>query len=177
LVTLDKIRDAAGRIGGKVHVTPVVTSTALEEMIGRSVFFICDLFQKTGSLKARGTCNAIHLMPEGYNQVVAHSSGNHAQALAWAAKSRGLKAHVVMPQTAPTAKVAAARGYGAEVTFCEPTLEARRAIVEGIMSGSITGARSDNSKNDGIRSMVVQSSNNPTVICGQGTVGLEFVEQ
>ncbi|CAN0383685.1 unnamed protein product, partial [Discosporangium mesarthrocarpum] len=88
------------------------------------------------------------------------------QALAWAAKSRGLKAHVVMPRTVPTAKVAAARGHGAVVTFCEPTLEARRATVEGIMSGSITGA-----------SMLVQSSNNPTVICGQGTVGLEFVEQ
>ncbi|CAN0575376.1 unnamed protein product, partial [Ectocarpus sp. 12 AP-2014] len=112
-LSLAGIREAADRISPHTQVTPVLTCGALNEMSGREVFFKCELFQKTGSFKARGACNAVLLTPPECPCVVTHSSGNHAQALAWAASVRGIPAQIVMPRSCMAVKVDAVRGYGA----------------------------------------------------------------
>src|SRR5262245_2096385 len=113
--TLDDVRAAAERIAGLAHRTPVVTCATLDRLAGRALFFKCENLQKVGAFKFRGACNAVlKLSPdEARRGVVTHSSGNHAQALALAAKLRGIPATIVMPRNAPPVKRRAVEGYGA----------------------------------------------------------------
>ena len=113
---LASIRAAQRRIEPFIHRTPVLTSATLDAVSGRRLWFKCELFQKTGSFKFRGATNAVRMLEEqaAAKGVVTHSSGNHAQALALAARMRGIPAHVVMPSNSAEIKKAAVRGYGAE---------------------------------------------------------------
>ena len=131
-VTLETIREAAGRLAPWVHKTPVLTSRTLDGRCGGSVFFKCENFQKVGAFKFRGAMNALLQLDETHRAagVVTHSSGNHGQALAAAGQILGIPVCVVMPRTAPAVKRAAVEGYGARVVACEPTLAAREAAVD-----------------------------------------------
>ncbi len=165
MVDLQDIRDAAKRIKPFARRTPVETCGMLDELAGRSVFLKCENLQKVGAFKFRGACNAVMGLDddEASRGVVTHSSGNHAQALALAAKTRGIKATIVMPRDAPRVKRAGVEGYGATVVECEPTQEARernaRAIVE----------------RDGATFISPYDDNR--IIAGQGTTYLELHEQ
>src|ERR671932_1688336 len=130
--TIDDVRAAARRIAGRAHRTPVLTSASLDELAGAKLFFKCENFQRAGAFKFRGACNAVLALPEerAARGVVTHSSGNHAAALALAARLRGIPAHVVMPADAPGVKQQAVRAYGGHITFCEPTLAARQATAD-----------------------------------------------
>src|SRR3954454_8775448 len=120
---LAAVREAAARIAPFVRRTPVMTSRTVDQFAGRAVFFKCENLQTTGAFKYRGATNAVQkLTPEqAASGVVTHSSGNHAQALALAARVRGIPAYIVMPRTAPQVKMAAVEGYGGTVPLCEPT--------------------------------------------------------
>ena len=163
--SLSDIRDAAQRIVGHAHRPPVFTSTALDELAGCQLFFKCENFQKIGAFKFRGAMNAIACLSEEEAQrgVVTHSSGNHAQAVALAAKLRGISATIVMPTSAPAVKKRAVLGYGATVVDCAPTLEARETTTADVIAR--TGAT------------LVHAYDNDNVIAGQGTVGLELLDQ
>ncbi|XP_003725943.2 serine racemase [Strongylocentrotus purpuratus] len=169
-VNLNAIEEAAQRVKGHIHVTPVMTCGMLNNMApGRNLFFKCELLQKTGSFKIRGALNAVTKLveglPEGHEKpkVVTHSSGNFGQALAYAAQLRDLGAYVVMPETAPKCKVNAVKGYGAEVITCKPTEESRRTTGEEVQRR--TGAH------------FFSPSQTYDVIAGQGTIGLELLDQ
>jgi threonine dehydratase len=132
-------------------------------MVGASLFFKCENFQKVGAFKFRGACNAVFSLSEqeAGRGVATHSSGNHAAALALAARWRGISATIVMPYTAPAIKKAAVAGYGARVVFCEPTLKAREETLAAEVARS--GAT------------VVHPYNDERVIAGQGTAALELL--
>ena len=122
------ILEAAERIKPFVKETPVLTSSTLNELSGgRHLFFKCEIFQKVGAFKFRGASNAILKLTddEAKQGVVTHSSGNHAQALALAARLRGIPAYIIMPKTAPVIKKKAVAGYGGRIYECEPNLAAR----------------------------------------------------
>jgi threonine dehydratase len=155
--TLADIRAAAGRIAPYAHRTPVLTCAALDERLGARIFLKCESFQKVGAFKFRGAANAVFSLDAAAaaRGVATHSSGNHAQALALAARLRGIPAFIVMPDNAPAVKKAAVAGYGGHITYCEPTLE--RVVQE-------TGA------------VVVHPYNDDRVIAGQGTAALELLE-
>src|SRR5215212_2311471 len=120
------IRAARERIARYVHVTPVITSRSLDELMGAHLYLKCENFQKVGAFKARGACNAVFSLAdtEAAHGVVTHSSGNHGAALAYAASRRGIAAHVVMPDNAPKIKIANVEGFGAKVHFCAPNVPA-----------------------------------------------------
>lgn len=162
--TLYDIRKAAERIGPYIHRTPVLTNESLNRKIGVQVYLKCENFQKVGAFKFRGACNAVFSLSEEEAAcgVSTHSSGNHAQALALAAKLRGIPAYIVMPDNAPGVKKAAVAGYGGQITFCEPTLEAREAMLAKLV--------------DATGSAVIHPYNNERVIAGQGTAALELLE-
>jgi threonine dehydratase len=164
-ITPADVQAAAGRIAGVAHRTPVMTCTTLDELAGRKLFFKCENFQKVGAFKFRGACNAVSILTneEAARGVVTHSSGNHAQALALAAKMRGVPAYIVMPETASPVKQAAVEGYGAEVILCRPTLEARETTADEVQQR--TGAT------------FIHPYDHPHIIAGQGTATLELVEQ
>jgi threonine dehydratase len=164
-ITLDDVRDAARRIAGWAHVTPVMMCSTLNRRAGKSLFLKCEQWQKVGAFKFRGACNAVRkLTPEtAANGVVTHSSGNHAQALALAARMRGIPAHVVMPRNAPQVKRRAVEDYGARVILCEPTLAARETTTAQVQAD--TGAT------------LIPPYNHPDVMAGQGTIALELAEQ
>ncbi len=163
--TFDDVRAAAERIRPWAHRTPVLTCASLDEMAGAQLFFKCENFQRTGAFKFRGATNAVlALSHEQVRRGVAtHSSGNHAAALALAARLRGVAAHVVMPRSSKAIKRAAVAGYGGRVVLCEPTLAAREATLESVVAA--TGAT------------VVHPYNDPMVIAGQGTAALELLEE
>ena len=161
-VTPADVVDAAKRVEPHVHRTPVLTCNGLDELAGRSLKFKCEVFQRTGSFKIRGATNAALQAPPNA-PLVTHSSGNHAQALALAARSTGREAHVVMPRTAPAVKRAAVEGYGAHITLCEPTNAAR--------------ADAAAKKTEEVQGYFVHPSNEPRVISGQGSVAVEFLDQ
>jgi len=162
---LRSIRAAAERISEAAHVTPVMTSSSLDEIAGRSLFFKCENFQKMGAFKFRGALNAVQLLSDEAAQrgVVTHSSGNFAQALALAARARGVPAYIVMPSNAPEVKRRAVLGYGGQVTLCEPTLQARTETAARIQQES--GAT------------LVHPYDHPDVIAGQGTIAVELLDQ
>ena len=161
--TFEDVLAAAERILGRVHRTPVMTSRAIDEIAGAQLHFKCENLQKVGAFKARGATNAVLSLDDetAGRGVATHSSGNHAAALAFAAASRGIRAHVVMPSSAPPVKKAAVAGYGAEITECEPTLEAREATLAKVVER--TGAT------------FIHAYDNPNVIAGQGTAVLELM--
>ena len=163
--SIDDVRAAAERIKGVGHRTPVLTSKTLDQLAGRKLFFKCENFQKVGAFKFRGGWNAVSMLSDGEAEkgVCTHSSGNHAQAVAYSAQKRGIPAYIVMPNNSPDVKLNAVKGYGANVTLCEPTLEARRTTLDGIAKK--TGAA------------VIHPFNNPNVIAGQGTAALELIEE
>lgn len=159
----EDIQAAAEAIAPHVHRTPVLTSRQLDAISDASLFFKCENFQKVGAFKFRGATNAVMNLTEeqGANGVVTHSSGNHAAALAHAAVSRGVKAYIVMPSSAPEVKKRAVEGYGAEITYCEPTLEAREAAAAEVMA--TTGAT------------MIHPFDNFHIIAGQGTAAMEML--
>ena len=162
-VSADDVERAALRIAGEVHRTPVVTCRSLDLDVGAQVFMKCENFQRVGAFKFRGASNAIIALDEAVARrgVACHSSGNHAQAVALAARRRGIPATVVMPVNAPAVKRAAVEGYGARIVDCEPTPEARAAGVAEVVAA--TGAAE------------IHPFDNDFVIAGQGTAALELV--
>ena len=165
MVTFADVSHAAARIAGRVHRTPVLSCGAIDEAAGASVFFKCENFQKVGAFKMRGATNAVLSLTdrEAEPGVATHSSGNHAQALALAARLRGIPAYVVMPTSAPAVKRAAVAGYGAEIIDCEPTLAARESTLQQVVDR--TGAT------------FIHPYNNEQIIAGQGTAALELLEE
>jgi len=162
--TLNDIRAAAQRIKPYIHRTPVLTNESLDQRTDAQVYLKCENFQKVGAFKFRGACNAVFSLgdDEAAQGVSTHSSGNHAQALALAAKLRGIPAYIVMPRNAPKVKKEAVVGYGGQITFCEPTLEARESTLAKIAEE--TG------------STIIHPYDSERVIAGQGTVALELLE-
>jgi len=162
---LQDVRAAAQRIAGRAHRTPVTTCATIDRLVGRRVFFKCEHLQKVGAFKFRGACNAVMKLPEelATQGVVTHSSGNHAQAVALAARMRGIEAHIVMPSNALAVKRRAVEGYGGHVVECEPTLEARETTAAAVIAE--TGAT------------FVHPYDHPDIIAGQGTISLELIEQ
>jgi len=162
---LQDIKSAYERIKPFVHNTPVLTSQLLNYHFNCELFFKCENFQKVGAFKFRGATNAVLSLSteERKMGVVTHSSGNHAAALALAARMNGVKANIVMPENAPAVKKNAVAGYGANITFCKPTQQAREETTRIIMEK--TGAT------------LVHPYDNFNVICGQGTAALELLEE
>jgi threonine dehydratase len=161
---LAAIRDAAARIAGHVHHTPVMTCLAIDVEAGASLFFKCEHLQRVGAFKARGACNAVFSLDAATAErgVVTHSSGNHGAALAYAAQRRGIPAWVVMPDNAPSVKQANVRRFGATVRLCAPTVAAREAACSDVARD--TGAA------------LIHPFDDPRVIAGQATAALELVE-
>lgn len=161
---LSAVQEAAERLNGAAHRTPVMTCGTLDRLAGRRLFFKCENLQKVGAFKYRGATNAVRKLTdaEAARGVVTHSSGNHAQALALAARERGVPAYIVMPRTAPAVKKAAVEGYGGQVTLCEPTLADRERAAGELVAR--TGAT------------LIPPFDHPDVIAGQGTVALELLE-
>ena len=164
LPSFSDIQQAHTRISGHIHRTPVLTSSGINEMTGISVYFKCENFQKVGAFKYRGATNAVLSLTEeeAVKGVATHSSGNHAAALALAAKNRGIRCYVAMPHTAPIPKIEAVRHYGAAITFCEPNLQSREETLKTIIAE--TGA------------VMIHPYDNFQVICGQGTAAKELLE-
>ena len=162
--SMDDVIAASKRIEGHGHRTPILTNKTIDELTGKKIFFKCENFQKIGAFKFRGGWNTISSLSEeeASKGVCTHSSGNHAQAVAYAAMKRNIPAHIVMPRNAPKVKIQAVEGYRANITLCEPTLKARRETLEKIAKK--TGA------------YVVHPFNEPKVIAGQGTAAMEMIE-
>ncbi|NVK28775.1 MAG: pyridoxal-phosphate dependent enzyme [Flavobacteriia bacterium] len=152
-------------IGAHVHHTPVLTSTTLNEELHAEVFFKAEHLQRMGAFKMRGATHAaMRLSEEDRTKgLVTHSSGNHGQAVALAAKSLGIPAYVVVPSNAPKSKLEAMMAYGAKITYCQPTQEAREKMAAEIAAE--TGAH------------FIHPSNDENVIWGQGTAALELLQE
>jgi len=165
LPTFEDIQAAHDRIRPYIHRTPVLSSKSINEIVGAELYFKCENLQKVGAFKFRGACNSVFsLTPEeAKNGVCTHSSGNHAAALALAARMRGIPAYIVMPENAPEIKKIAVAGYGAQITFCTPTLEARESTLKKVAAE--TGATE------------IHPYNYFNVICGQGTAAKELIEE
>ncbi len=161
----DAIRHAAERIRPYINRTPVLTCSTLDKLYQTKLFFKCENFQKVGAFKARGAMNTMLSMEKEKirNGVATHSSGNHAQALSWAASITGTDAYIVMPSNSSRIKVEAVKGYGGRITFCEPTLEARESTLERVLQE--TGA------------VEIHPYNNYSIIAGQATATLELLEE
>ena len=157
MIELGDVQEAAQRIAGVAHRTPVLTSRTL----GENVFLKAECFQRSGAFKFRGAYNKLASLPAG-RDVIAYSSGNHAQAVALAARLRGVQAVIVMPEDAPAAKLAATRGYGAEVITYDRWTESREEI-----GARLAGER-------GLE--LVKPYDDPLIMAGQGTVALELVD-
>ena len=162
--SMKDVIDASKRIEGHGHRTPILTNETINRLTGKKIFFKCENFQKIGAFKFRGGWNTIMSLSdkEAKKGVCTHSSGNHAQAVAYAAMRRNIPAYIVMPENAPKVKIQAVEDYHAKVTLCEPTLKARRETLEKI--ADMTGA------------YVVHPFNEPKVIAGQGTAALELIQ-
>jgi threonine dehydratase len=165
LPTFSDILEAHALIKPFIHRTPVLTSQSINGITGCDLSFKCENFQKVGAFKFRGAVNAVFSLSEVAARagVGTHSSGNHAAALALAARMRGIQAHIVMPSNAPEVKKIAVAGYGANITYCEPTLQARETTLQKLT--------------EELGLTVVHPYNNFKVICGQGTAALELLEE
>lgn len=162
--TITNIRDAHQVVKPFVHRTPVLTCGALNRMCEAELFFKCENFQKGGAFKIRGATNAIFSLDEeqAARGVATHSSGNHAAAFALAARWRGIKAHVVMPENAPEVKKNAVAGYGAQIHYCDATAEAREVVCAEVLDR--TGAT------------FIHSYDDPRIIAGAGTAAVELCQ-
>ncbi len=163
-ISKESIESAAERIAPYIHSTPILTNKSINELFGLDLYFKCENFQKIGAFKIRGGMNAsLQLTPEQLEKGVAtHSSGNHAQALAFAAKMLGIKAYIVMPESSPQVKVNAVRGYGAEVTICASNQAARESTLQAIVDKTGT--------------TFIHPYDNDEVITGQATCVKEIIE-
>lgn len=159
------ILEAHSRIQPFIHRTPVLTNQTIDEIAGGKLFFKCENFQKIGAFKIRGGLNAVLSLTSDKlkNGVATHSSGNHAQAIAFAARQVGTRAFIVMPDNSPKVKVDAVNGYGAEITFCEPNQQARESALQEIVDR--TGAE------------FVHPYNDFRVIAGQASCAKELLEE
>jgi len=159
---LAAIAAAADRIAGHAIRTPVHTSRTMNERSGRALFFKCESFQRIGAFKFRGAMNAVAKLDDATaaRGVVTHSSGNHAQALALAARIRGIEAHIVMPTNAPEVKRQAVLGYGGKVVPCEPNLASRESTAARVVAET--------------HGTLIPPYDHPDVIAGQGTIALEL---
>jgi threonine dehydratase len=164
LPTYEDVVTAHGLIRSQVHRTPVMTSRSINATTGGDLYFKCENLQKVGAFKFRGACNAVFSLSaeEAARGVATHSSGNHAAALALAARMRGIPAYIVMPRTSPEIKKSAVAGYGGRITLCEPTLQARESTLQEVVRQ--TGA------------VEVHPYDNFYVIAGQGTAAKELIE-
>ncbi|HEX6849482.1 MAG TPA: pyridoxal-phosphate dependent enzyme, partial [Chitinophagaceae bacterium] len=164
-ITKQNIEEAHERIKPFIHKTPVLTSKTLDQISAASLFFKCENFQKIGAFKIRGGMNAVLALPKEKQKkgIATHSSGNHAQAIAFAAREIGTKAYIVMPNNSPLVKVDAVKGYGAEIFFCEPNQQARESLLKEIVDK--TGAE------------FIHPYNNYDVITGQATCAKELIEE
>ncbi len=161
----NKVKEAHSRIKPYINRTLVLSSRSINEIAGCSLFFKCENFQRVGAFKFRGATNAVFSLSdeEAQRGVATHSSGNHAQALSLAAKMRGTKAYIVMPENSSAVKINATRGYGAEIVFCKPTLAARESTLDEVVRK--TGA------------VFIHPYNNPNIIAGQATAAMELLEE
>jgi threonine dehydratase len=164
MINKQDIINAHERIAPYIHRTPVFTSAYIDHLTGASFYFKCENFQKVGAFKIRGAMNAALQIDKSLlqNGLLTHSSGNHAQAVAFAAKALGTKAYIVMPSTSPQVKVDAVKNYGAEISFCEPNQVAREAAAEAIRLK--TGA------------VFIHPYDNEHVIAGQASCAKELIE-
>ena len=162
-VNYEMIAAAARRLDGHARRTPLLSSPFLDKIAGRRVYVKAECLQHTGSFKFRGAWSAISALPEGARGVIAFSSGNHAQGVAYAARLRGLPALIIMPQDAPAVKIANTRALGAEVVLYDRTREDRDAL--GAALAAERGLE------------LIQPFDHPQVIAGQGTTGLEIADQ
>lgn len=162
--TFKQVQKAYLKIRQKVHRTPVLSSKKVNERAGGQLFFKCENFQKVGAFKFRGATHAVGNLndEEAAQGVATHSSGNHAQAVALAAKQRGIPAHIVMPENAPTVKVNAVRDYGANITFSESTQEGREATLKEVIQKT--------------EATFIHPYDNPDIIMGQGSAAIELLE-
>lgn len=162
---LEAIHAAHRRIAPRIHRTPVLTSSSLDEIAGAQIFFKCENLQRTGSFKIRGATNAVFSLgeEEAKHGVAAPSSGNHAAALALAARSRGIPAWLIMPSNSSAVKKRAVEAYGGKITECEPNMASREAIAADVLKR--TGAH------------LVHPYNDARVIAGQGTAAVELLEE
>lgn len=160
--TIQRVRAIISR---QVHQTPVMTNATLNQITGGKLFFKCENLQRAGAFKFRGASHALLTLTEedGRRGVATHSSGNHAQALSLAARMRGIKAYIVMPENAPKIKVDAVKGYGGQITFCQPTLADRELTLKKVMAE--TGA------------VEIHPYNDYRIIAGQATAAAELFEQ
>jgi len=164
VISLDDVRAAAGRLRDRIHRTPVLTCRSFDESTRYSVFFKCENLQRAGSFKIRGALNKLLTLSESERArgVVAFSSGNHAQGVALAARMVGTSAVIVMPSDAPRLKLAATRGYGAEVVLYDRRTEDREAIARRLVAES--------------GRVLVPPYDDPAIMAGQGTAALELLE-
>lgn len=165
MITKQDIVDAHERIKPYVHRTPVMTSSSINEIAGCEIFFKCENLQNVGAFKARGAMNAALSLPDSDRTkgIATHSSGNHAQAIARAAKLLGIASYIVMPVTAPEIKRKGVQSYGGKIFDCEPTLEARESTLASVIAD--TGASE------------IHPFNNYAVITGQATAAKEVFEE
>ncbi|KAJ1702315.1 hypothetical protein LUZ63_002094 [Rhynchospora breviuscula] len=162
---IESIKEAQVRIEPFIHRTPVLSSTTLDSLVGKQLFFKCECFQKGGAFKIRGASNAIFSLDdlEASKGVVTHSSGNHAAAVSLAAKLRGIPAYIVIPKNAPKCKVENVKRYGGQVIWSEVTIQSRETVARKVQED--TGA------------VLIHPFNDGRIISGQGTISLELLEQ
>jgi threonine dehydratase len=165
MLNIDTIREARERIASRIHRTPVVTSRQFNQLAGKEVFFKCENFQRAGAFKIRGATNKVQSLTAEERQrgIVAFSSGNHAQAVAVAGGEAGARVVVAMPDDAPAAKIAATRGYGAEIVFYDRQKQDREAFALDLAERE--------------RLIMVPPYDDYFVLAGQGTCGLELMEE
>lgn len=163
-ISIDDVRAAAARLAGRIHRTPVITSRSFDEVCGCRVFFKCENLQRAGAFKIRGALNKLLTLTEEERTrgVVGFSSGNHAQGVALAARLTGASAVVLMPTDAPVSKVAATKGYGAEVVYYDRQREDRETLARDLVAK--TGR------------ILVPPYDDPAIMAGQGTAALELME-
>lgn len=164
LPDLNTIIQSAKRIEPHIHRTPILKSDNLNDIVEAEVFFKCENFQKAGAFKSRGAVNAVYSLSENEigRGVCTHSSGNHAAALSRAARLRGTKAYIVMPENSSRVKIAAVENYGGIITFCQATLESRETTLDQIKKE--TG------------SIEIHPYNDYRIIAGQATAAMELIE-
>ena len=160
----EDILKAAERIQSYLHRTPVLTCSAIDQLTGATIYFKCENFQKAGAFKSRGATNAVFSIdPYDLKQGVAtHSSGNHAAALARAARLKNIPAYIVMPENSSKVKIAAVKTYGGIITFCKPTLEAREEKLNEVLKET--------------NAFEIHPYNNYSIIAGQATAALELIQ-
>lgn len=165
MITINDINSAYDRIKSTIHRTPILSSQLIDSFCDTNIFFKCENFQKVGAFKFRGVSNAVSLIDKGKLKygVATHSSGNHGQAVALAAKLLNIPAYIVMPNNSPIAKINAISDYGGNITFCTPTLAAREEILDDVITNT--------------KANFIHPYNDMNVIAGQGTATIEILNE